>query len=65
MGKPTVMETRKDDRTFGWLGVKCAKCAGRGLEIDAWSDRQGCSGCGGTGEAYGEIKPAVALATKS
>lgn len=64
MGKPTIIETREDGRTFGWLGVTCPRCKGSGQESEDWrGSSKGCGGCGGTGEAYGEIKPDAAVTT--
>lgn len=59
MGKPLVMETREDGRTFGWLGTKCPRCEGHGQAYLEWKDADGaCPDCAGTGEAYGEIREA-------
>jgi DnaJ-class molecular chaperone len=62
MGKPQIMETREDGRTFGWLGMECPRCKGAGQVYLDWKDADGsCPECAGTGEAYGEIKPEPAI----
>jgi DnaJ-class molecular chaperone len=52
MRKATVIEVRADGRKFGWLGHNCLECHGSGETEDA----RRCPKCGGTGEAYGEIR---------
>ena len=52
----TVMEEQRDGKKFGWLSRTCATCKGCGVTYSkAYDVDMSCSGCGGTGEAYGEI----------
>lgn len=52
----TIMETKPDGRTYGWLGITCTECKGCGRVHDEGAEfNRNCGGCGGTGEAYGFI----------